>query len=1124
MTATGPRTAIAADDAQTWLSTIIDSPVTAEDCRDGFIFVQLLGIMDPAAIDVTSHIGSGAASMDYWKILEDAVSRCQRLDTRGRTELGSTVSKTRDAATIMVANPRQWSEEFTALTARFRILMREHQILISDDAGPDHGAPQAAEDFPPAVTSRPGLPMLALDTPRSDPNFDLCVLHLLFLCRDDVHPQSQVANELSDLIANQIKHELLSSDHSHALSQGYIYALVAQHLGVDGVDCPVVSSIGQEPPTRAIEQALPQLKALDGEAYHLTILTHLLDRRVQQLSKLTFASLESHLRTLPGFEEGTHTPFDMEDALLIWLTLLQPCADPEAEFSDLFVDVAQPGVWPAILHKVLGGPEASEAVLFAEANGLCAVLPPKSHSRTGKLLVVLSLVRLFERSLARSSSAKRIRLKKAKLQRVDPKERGGDSATSLASARQAGSATSTSSSAAADRIASRSASSAQIALAAEFESRTKSAAPSVLDLAADETEPEVERELECEIPSMSSFHAVSPVPGRGTDSDFVNLAILDSPSVHALDRPPSVVGRPPSVMIDDHMPSILQPLPYQPDGDSVHNAFDLDAYFVHPVASPETSTEGHDAGPAVDEDVEPAFVDQDEEMDAAASGDDLIRDLEVFVDDLLDCYDGPDDDDGANFDGEDEADILAHRLVDSSPTRLATPFNSHFLDLVDRNTPTPSVMQLAPSAIQDAARLPVAAVTIDPPREAKGPRPTWAGRASTSVSRSVSRVGSPAMSRAVSRAITLLESRAESPSMPFTEFRAMSRVDSRSNTVLGDRAAAPSVLESASLGPVANTDPHARPVSTRSRLPSQFAMSSIGSRTGTALAVAAAEIVDCVPVSSNAVPVAPTPPSAQSSRPTTASTKLLFHNDDFDPERAKKRINRLRQRLATPTSTGESARSPSRPASASSNQGGTAAAPASIVVDERVEPPVQVLGGLSVQAASKTSSAAPSEPTTPRTGGAAAKIMEQQRKIMSERNLGKAKKSTNIIDRNVKNSSASRRSNKKLIVNALNMCLSGPVNEKTRTEVLEDLERSDQTNFVVLLRGPKNHSFKGLYVHVVDQNQIIKLYGNGPLEIEQADVSEFFKYDSGSRSFKPIPTRSFSTFVHGVAVQATVKH
>ncbi|KAJ3370920.1 Calmodulin-regulated spectrin-associated protein 1 [Allomyces arbusculus] len=1014
MSATGPRTVIAADDAQSWLSTIIDSPVTAEDCRDGFIFVQLLGIMDPAAIDVTSHIGSGAACMDYWKILEDAVARSQRLDTPDRTELGSTVSKTRDAATVMVANPCQWSEEFSALTARFRNLMREHHILISDAAGPDRGAPQAAEDNAPSATGSAGLPMLALDRPRSDPNFDLCVLHLLFLCRDDVHPQSQVASELSTLIANQIKQESLSLEHARALSQGYIYALVAQHLGVDGVDCPVVSSVGQEPPTRAIEQTLPQLKALDGEAYHLTILTHLLDRRVQQLSKSAFTSLDSHLRTLPGFEEGPHTPFDLEDALLIWLTLLQPCTNPEAEFSDLFVDVAQPGVWTAILHKVLGGPGATHAALLAEANELCAILPPKSHSRTGKLLVVLSLVRLFERALARSSSAKRIRLKKAKLQRVDPMERGRDSATSLASARQTGSAASASSTATADRITSRSASSAQIALAAEFELRTKPATPSDLDpsgpsttlsasryatpsptrlatdhcngASGDEAEPEVELELEPELPSMSSFHAVSPVP---------------------------------------------QPLPHHSDGEPGHDGFDLDAYLVHPVASPEPPTKGFDAGPAVDEDFEPAFMGQSDEMDAAAAGNDLIRDLEVFVDDLLDCYDGSDGDEDADFDGDDGADVLAHQLAVSG-------LGHDFFNVENRDAPTSSLMLRAPPVAQETTRLSVTAVPINPSYETKVPRPTWAGRASTS-----------------------------------------------------------------------------------------FAGSSVGPRTATPLAVAAAngavEPVGRVPATSTTTPAAPTPPPAQPSRPTTASTTLLFHNDDFDPERAKKRINRLRQRLATPTSAGGSARASSRPTSALSDQGSAAATATPSIAEERVELPVQAPEP-SIQAAFKASSATTSEPLTPRTGGAAAKIKEQQRKIMSERNLGKAKKSTNIIDRNVKNSSASRRSNKKLIVNALNMCLSGPVNEKTRTEVLEDLERSDQTNFVVLLRGPKNHSFKGLYVHVVDQNQIIKLYGNGPLEIEQADVSEFFKYDSGSRSFKPIPTRSFSTFVHGVAMQATVKH
>ncbi|KNE56152.1 hypothetical protein AMAG_17876 [Allomyces macrogynus ATCC 38327] len=594
---------------------------------------------------------------------------------------------------------------------------------------------------------------------------------------------------------------------------------------------------------------------------------------------------------------------------------------------------------------------------------------------------------------------------------------------------------------------------------------------------------------------MSSFHAVSPVPVRGIDSVYASVDILDSPSVRALNRPPSVMDRPPSVLLEQPVSSAQQLQQQQSDSESGHDGFDLDAYLVHPVAPPEPPTEGRDASPAVDEDAELESVGQEEEeMEDAAAGGDLIRDLEVFVDDLLDCYDGSDNDERPDWDADGDFESPAHQLVTSG-------LGGHFVDADDRDVPTPS--QRAPSTAQDATRLPVAAAPVDPPHEIEGSRLTWASR---SVSRAslcpVSCVQSPAMSRAASRAMQIAELRAESRANLLAETRAMSRVASHPVTALADHAAALSVLELAALGPVTITDSHGL-LALRSGPSSQLAGSSIGSWIGTSSVVevanGAAEAVDSVPVASNAVPVAPPPQPAQPSRPTTASTTLLFHNEDFDPERAKKRINRLRQRLATPTS-------------------------APNVADKRIEMPVPAPGGSSVHAAHKAGNAAPSEPTTPRTGGTAAKIKEQQRKIMSERNLGKSKKSTNIIDRNVKNSSASRRSNKKLIVNALNMCLSGPVNEKMRTEVLEDLERSDQTNFVVLLRGPKNHSFKGLYVHVVDQNQIIKLYGNGPLEIEQADVSEFFKYDSGSRSFKPIPTRSFSTFVHGMAVQAAVKH
>ncbi|ORZ38797.1 CKK domain-containing protein, partial [Catenaria anguillulae PL171] len=83
---------------------------------------------------------------------------------------------------------------------------------------------------------------------------------------------------------------------------------------------------------------------------------------------------------------------------------------------------------------------------------------------------------------------------------------------------------------------------------------------------------------------------------------------------------------------------------------------------------------------------------------------------------------------------------------------------------------------------------------------------------------------------------------------------------------------------------------------------------------------------------------------------------------------------------------------------------------------------------------------------------------------------------------------------------------------------LEDLERSGADNFVIALRGAQNHGFKALYTHLVDESQLVKVYGQGPLEVTADKISEYFKYDSGARAFKSIHTRSLSAFVHGVVL------
>ncbi|ORY44546.1 hypothetical protein BCR33DRAFT_717059 [Rhizoclosmatium globosum] len=141
-------------------------------------------------------------------------------------------------------------------------------------------------------------------------------------------------------------------------------------------------------------------------------------------------------------------------------------------------------------------------------------------------------------------------------------------------------------------------------------------------------------------------------------------------------------------------------------------------------------------------------------------------------------------------------------------------------------------------------------------------------------------------------------------------------------------------------------------------------------------------------------------------------------------------------------------------------------------------------------------------------------------------------------------------SNRKLIKNALQVCLAGTVNEKVKNEVLEDLETSSANHFIILFRGLKNHAFKGLYSYDPQLHQVLRVYAPaaisspqrpatsflpdivpptpgtpnisvvGPNTIAESDVLEYYKYDSGSRSFKALPTKSFGVSVHAVAVRS----
>ncbi|KAJ3127862.1 Calmodulin-regulated spectrin-associated protein 2 [Nowakowskiella sp. JEL0407] len=112
-------------------------------------------------------------------------------------------------------------------------------------------------------------------------------------------------------------------------------------------------------------------------------------------------------------------------------------------------------------------------------------------------------------------------------------------------------------------------------------------------------------------------------------------------------------------------------------------------------------------------------------------------------------------------------------------------------------------------------------------------------------------------------------------------------------------------------------------------------------------------------------------------------------------------------------------------------------------------------------------------------------------------------------------------SNRLLIKNALiHVCLAGTVYEEVKKEVLEDFEHSESQNFIILFRGERNHGFRGLYTYDITLSQVLKCYagGSGPDVLSEEDILEFYKYDSGAREFKLLPTKHFGRSVHAVVL------
>lgn len=119
----------------------------------------------------------------------------------------------------------------------------------------------------------------------------------------------------------------------------------------------------------------------------------------------------------------------------------------------------------------------------------------------------------------------------------------------------------------------------------------------------------------------------------------------------------------------------------------------------------------------------------------------------------------------------------------------------------------------------------------------------------------------------------------------------------------------------------------------------------------------------------------------------------------------------------------------------------------------------------------------------------------------------------------------SGKSNKQTIVNALTQAiLAGRVNDRVREQVCDEIERNTEKikHFVILFRDSRLQ-FRGIYTFIPSPSsdaptRIERLYGQGPREITESMVENFYKYNNGSKKFSQVPIKSFSVQCDAITI------
>ncbi|XP_077439865.1 calmodulin-regulated spectrin-associated protein 2a isoform X4 [Vanacampus margaritifer] len=118
----------------------------------------------------------------------------------------------------------------------------------------------------------------------------------------------------------------------------------------------------------------------------------------------------------------------------------------------------------------------------------------------------------------------------------------------------------------------------------------------------------------------------------------------------------------------------------------------------------------------------------------------------------------------------------------------------------------------------------------------------------------------------------------------------------------------------------------------------------------------------------------------------------------------------------------------------------------------------------------------------------------------------------------------SAKSNKHIIQNALaHCCLAGKVNEGQKNKILEEMEKSEANNFLVLFRDA-GCQFRSLYTYCPETEEMNKLTGIGPKNITRKMIDGLYKYNSDRKQFSLIPAKTMSASVDAVTIHSHLWH